>query len=137
MQIEVGKTYLDEAGNKVTIIHDTGIGVFPYVGTTSHSTRLYNNEGTNTNFMDAIHNLVKEYSPYADWPMDCPVRVRYKRCDDWVHRHFAGINQKGQPMAWDKGLTSHTSAPYHKSPWNHIERVDEIYNHEYAMQEIS
>jgi hypothetical protein len=126
MQIEVGKTYLDKAGNKVTIVHNTHTGIFHYVGTTPVATRLFSHKGKTYHSLDDLHDLVKEYSPYADWPMDCPVRVRHGDSFNWTHRHFAGTNKNGQPCAWDNGLTSHTAAPYHKSHWNHIERVDNI-----------
>lgn len=52
--------------------------------------------------------LVEEYTKAeVDWskvPIDTPVLVRYG--NRWLKRHFAGVDDNGQPTAWDLGVTS-------------------------------
>lgn len=52
--------------------------------------------------------LVSEYEePKVDWskvPIDTPVLVRYG--NRWLRRHFAGVDDNGQPTAWNLGVTS-------------------------------
>lgn len=52
--------------------------------------------------------LVSEYKePEIDWskvPIDTPVLVRHG--DRWLKRHFAGVDDNGQPTAWNLGVTS-------------------------------
>lgn len=52
--------------------------------------------------------LVSEYKkPKVDWrniPIDTPVLVRHG--DRWLKRHFAGVDDNGQPTAWNLGVTS-------------------------------
>lgn len=45
--------------------------------------------------------------PEVDWtkvPIDTPVLVRYG--NRWLKRHFAGVDDNGQPTAWNLGVTS-------------------------------
>lgn len=50
----------------------------------------------------------EEYKePEVDWtkvPIDTPVLVRYG--NRWLKRHFAGVDDNGQPTAWNLGVTS-------------------------------
>lgn len=52
--------------------------------------------------------LVEEYTKAeVDWskvPIDTPVLVRYG--NRWLKRHFAGVDDNGQPTAWNLGVTS-------------------------------
>lgn len=52
--------------------------------------------------------LVAEYKePEIDWskvPIDTPVLVRHG--NKWLKRHFAGVDDNGQPTAWNLGVTS-------------------------------
>lgn len=50
----------------------------------------------------------EEYKePEVDWtkvPIDTPVLVRHGNW--WLKRHFAGVDNNGQPTAWNLGVTS-------------------------------
>ena len=50
----------------------------------------------------------EEYKePEVDWtkvPIDTPVLVRHG--NRWLKRHFAGVDDNGQPTAWNLGVTS-------------------------------
>lgn len=65
------------------------------------------NDGTNCD-VNAFKWLVAEYKePEIDWskvPIDTPVLVRYG--NRWLKRHFAGVDDNGQPTAWNLGVTS-------------------------------
>lgn len=58
--------------------------------------------------INRIKWLVAEYNePEIDWskvPIDTPVLVRYG--NRWLKRHFAGVDDNGQPTAWNLGVTS-------------------------------
>lgn len=49
----------------------------------------------------------EEYKDDVDWskvPIDTPVLVR--QGNKWLKRHFAGVDDNGQPTAWNLGVTS-------------------------------
>jgi len=60
-----------------------------------------------------------EVSPYADIPIDAKVLV-WNGKGDKIKRHFAGISDTGNPMAFDSGTTSFTS-PCNPSTWCNCE----------------
>lgn len=58
--------------------------------------------------LSSVRWLFAEYTePEVDWtkvPIDTPVLVRHG--DRWLKRHFAGVDDNGQPTAWNLGVTS-------------------------------
>ena len=54
---------------------------------------------------------VKEANPYKDFKIDEPVMVRNADniWNPWRPHHFAGVNEKGEALAWRGGCTSWTA----------------------------
>lgn len=65
---------------------------------------------------------------YATWEVDKLVYVRDSNMVPWVPRHFACLNQKGNPCVWLKGRTSLTTDNY--GTWAYI--TDDIGDDEFS-----
>lgn len=57
--------------------------------------------------------LLEEHKePEVDWasvPIDTPILIRDSDFEKWEKRHFAGVNEAGNVLAWLDGRTSFTS----------------------------
>jgi hypothetical protein len=62
---------------------------------------------------------------YDDWKIDDPIWVWNDRQEAWpIARHFAGVNENGQVLAWRSGATSHSAYKYSPLPWPHASKTD-------------
>lgn len=53
----------------------------------------------------AGNDYLVEVSPYADWKIDDKIEVSADG-EEWVKRHFAGIDNDGNCLCYNNGLTS-------------------------------
>ncbi len=66
---------------------------------------------------------IEEVSPYADWPMDAKIRV-WDDCHLTKKKaHFAGIDERGDPLTWVGGATSWTETV--TISWDHAELAED------------
>jgi hypothetical protein len=79
---------------------------FEYVGENSKIKFRVGND-TYTVYANRFYeaNIIKEISPYANWPIDAKVLV-WGENKNKNKRYFAGIHEDGRPMAWIGGATS-------------------------------
>lgn len=128
MKISKDKKYTLRNGLPV-IIHDivdgdvigsvmTSIGRRAFVW--SEETGMFNGDAHNS-----CNGLV-EISPYADFKIDDKVLVWEVNTSSKSKRHFAGISEDGNPMAWSDGQTSFTSDL--KTEWDHCIKYEEQEN---------
>lgn len=110
--IEPGE-YVTRSGYKA-VVTVTGLrGVYAVHGyivrEESDSPERWTDEGRFYSSTETPEDLVGRWNPYAGVAIDTPVWVRndLPNCI-WVPRHFAGVKD-GKPLAWAKGLTSHTA----------------------------
>ena len=64
-------------------------------------------------------DLLEGVEPEIDWSkvaIDTPVWCRWT--GDWHKRHFAGLDNYGNPVAWVNGFTSHTTS--FKDSWTEM-----------------
>lgn len=67
----------------------------------------------------------KEPSPYEGWEIDDKIEVSSDGLA-WNKRHFAGISEKGKPLAWVAGRTSWSSeCDDDKAEWGYARKVEE------------
>ena len=63
-----------------------------------------------------------EVTPYDHIKIDDPVLVYDSLKGEKHKRHFAGVNEKGQPLTWCEGRTSFTTND--NIEWNYCEKVE-------------
>jgi len=129
MKIELGKTYLTRASNKVRIIctdrkSEIGAVVVGLVADgKSESMYTYypdgNYFGENGN---SSYDLVKEYSFWNDVKIDTKILVRDYESDEWIPAYFAGYN-KGFIQSFPYGATSWSSRK-NKTNWKYAKLVE-------------
>jgi hypothetical protein len=61
--------------------------------------------------------------PYKDWKIDDPVWVWTDAVKAPKARHFAGLDENGQPLVWRHGTTSHSTNEYDPISWPHISKT--------------
>jgi hypothetical protein len=69
----------------------------------------WDTEGFYKNDKEEHVNDLIEVSPYADFKIDDKVLVWDKGQKDKYKRHFTGIDDKGNALAWSRGNTSFTA----------------------------
>jgi len=74
----------------------------------------------------------KEYRIWDHILKDTPIWVRSSENDCWLPRHFSGqVNEYGDPLMFEKGLTSFTNSSGKLECWNYYklnEKVESIKN---------
>ena len=126
LKLETGKTYIDADGRKGRIIcTDRASKDVPCVGLVvwdGHEViSNYEKDGTGTNNCD----LVREYDPLGELPVDTPVWVRDDPDGEWKPRHYAGYkNEYGRYVAFMDGKTSHSSGDGLKIGWGYMTNVN-------------
>lgn len=106
--------YITRSGLKAVVTAVGLRGGYPVHGyivwEESDSSEVWTGEGRyHSDQLPSDLDLVGRWNPYAGVAIDTPVWVRndLPNCI-WVPRHFAGVKD-GKPLAWAKGLTSHTA----------------------------
>lgn len=66
----------------------------------------------------------------TDWSkvaIDTPILVKDYEHDNWLVRHFAGLNKLGKVYAWNDGKTSYTvkNKEIEKIPWNQAKLLND------------
>ena len=84
--------------------------------------RFHTSEGCISNFKQSSSHDLIEVSPYEDFKIDDKVIV-WNTNELKKKRHFAGVNDEGQPMAWYEGKTSFTAEGKLYS-WDHCEKYE-------------
>lgn len=129
--IDMSKTYKTRGGFPVRILctdyrnsrGDTVIGI---VRNPDGSQLLFtwrSNGSYLAGESDSNFDLV-EASSYADWPIDAPIWVR-DFCD-WYPRHFAGVDDGGNPLSWMNGQTSFTNRDRETIAWKEARLASEF-----------
>lgn len=62
-----------------------------------------------------------EIGPYDDFKIDEKVMVSHGGIA-WFKRHFAGVDEDGQPTAFDNGSTRWSKPDYDPTRWNYCRR---------------
>lgn len=111
LKLEAGKTYIGVDGRKVriTCTDMKGEGA-PCGGLVDcglyEAIYSYGKDGAGLNSSD----LVREYDPLEELPVDTPVWVRDYPEEEWNPRHYAGYkDERGRYVAFFDGKTSHSS----------------------------
>ena len=130
LKLETGKTYIDADGRKVRIICtdmvvDRVMEGVPCVGLVDwglyEAIYSYGKDGAGLNSPD----LVSEYDPLEELPVDTPVWVRDEPAGVWKPRHYAGHkNEHGQYVAFMDGKTSHSNGGDPMMAWNYMTNVN-------------
>ena len=126
LKLETGKTYIDADGRKVRIIcTDRASKDVPCVGMVDwgwyEAIDSYGKDGAGLTSSD----LVREYDPLEELPVDTPVWVRDDPDGEWKPRHYAGYkNEHGQYVAFMDGKTSHSSEYGLTAPWDCMTNVN-------------
>ncbi len=125
--IDMTKPYKTRDGRPVRLLcTDNTSLVYPVVGVVDDVPQMWTAGGRFFSERESEFDLV-EVSPYADWPIDAPIWVRdYSDCQ-WLPRHFAGVDDRGTPLAWDSGCTSFSNEPGDAPiPWAHARLASEF-----------
>lgn len=126
LKLETGKTYIGVDGRKVRIIctdmKGEGAPCVGLVDWDGHEvTSSYEKDGTGTNNCD----LVREYDPLEELPVDTPVWVRDDLDGEWKPRHYAGYkDERGRYVAFMDGKTSHSQGGDPMMAWDHMTNVN-------------
>lgn len=115
LKLETGKTYIDAEGRKVRIVctdrkHRDGYSCMGLVKTgyqDHENVWNYKHDGYGNGTGE---DLIREYDPLEDLPVDTPVWVRDYPEEKWNPRHYAGYkDEHGKYAAFKDGKTSHSN----------------------------
>lgn len=126
LKLEVGKVYINADGRKVRIICTDrtaeGAPCVGLVGWDGHEViRSYGKDGTGLTSCD----LVREFDPLGELPVDTPVWVRDDPDGEWKPRHYAGYkDERGRYVAFIDGKTSHSDEGGPKIGWTYMTNVN-------------
>ena len=126
LKLEAGKTYIGVDGRKVRIIcTDRASKDVPCVGLVDwgwyEAIDSYGKDGAGLTSSD----LVREYDPLEELPVDTPVWVRDDPDGEWKPRHYAGYkNECGRYVAFMDGKTSHSSGDGLTIVWDYMTNVN-------------
>ena len=126
LKLETGKTYIDADGRKVRIIcTDRASKDVPCVGLVDwglyEAIDSYGKDGAGLTSSD----LVSEYDPLEELPVDTPVWVRDDPYGEWKPRHYAGYkDEHGRYVAFMDGKTSHSNGGDPMMAWNYMTNVN-------------
>ena len=130
LKLETGKTYIDADGRKVRIICtdrvvDRVMERVPCVGLVDwgwyEAIDSYGKDGAGLTSSD----LVREYDPLEELPVDTPVWVRDEPAGEWKALHYAGYkDERGRYMTFMDGKTSHSNEYGLTAPWDCMTNVN-------------
>jgi len=125
MKISMNKKYRTRDGRDVEILKvDAGLkGDLDIIAIVNGDIYTYYSDGKYGLGGELPLDLI-EVSPYEDFEIDEPVMVSDFDCLFWNKRYFAGINDRGKPMAWSNGKTSWLSNG-EKRTWSYCRRPTE------------
>lgn len=126
LKLEAGKTYIDADGRKVRIIYTdrTGMGA-PCLGLVDLDGQEAINSYGKNGAGDINCDLVREYDPLEELPVDAPVWVRDYPGEKWNPRHYAGYkDERGRYVAFRDGKTSHSTECYPTIGWTYMTNVN-------------
>lgn len=129
--IEINKKYRNRVGETVRIIcvdrddpEHPVIGLMRLSKDNDEVISTYTKDGFYFSANDPCeYDLVEVSSPWTEFVVDEPVLVRNEEREEWVRRHFAGV-ENGLPCCWDNGLTSWTSKHQEKFSWDYCIRPE-------------
>jgi hypothetical protein len=132
IKFEVGKIYIIRGGFKARVIFIEAMHDQPVIALTLKPPRdrekaehysadgsyLFNGETTE-------YDIVAEWNPWLEVPVDTKIRVKENSNGRWEHRHFAEWDPVIEKVrAWDWGRTSHTSVDSSTAAWTYAEIVE-------------
>lgn len=126
LKLEAGKTYIDADGRKVRILYtDMPVEGAPCAGLVDWDGHMtlngYEKDGTGL----ANCDLVREYDPLEELPVDAPVWVRDDLDGEWKPRHYAGYkDERGRYVAFMDGKTSHSHGGDPTMVWDCMTNVN-------------
>jgi len=117
MKLELGKTYITRAGEKVRIIctdrksksGTMAIGLVAVDGKNETIYTYYSNGKVGLGNVVSNYDLVKEYSPWDNVKIDTKILIRDNENDKWQRAYFAGY-KNGEVYAFIYGGTSYSQA---------------------------
>jgi hypothetical protein len=130
LKLEVGKLYITRAGSRARVIAIDAKSEQPVValviqpGGDYEFVEQYSLDGMYLIDETSDNDIICEWVPWVDVPVDTKIRVKNHIQDNWLPRHFAKWNPVDRVvMAWDLGATSHSARPERISAWRIAEIV--------------
>jgi hypothetical protein len=132
IKFEVGKIYIIRGGFKARVIFIEAMHDQPVIALVLDSPEdgeeatHYNADGRYLfNGETTEYDIVAEWNPWLEVPVDTKIRVKENSNGRWEHRHFAEWDPVIEKVrAWDWGRTSHTSVDSSTAAWTYAEIVE-------------
>jgi len=129
MKLELGKTYITRAGEKVRIIctdrksksGTMAIGLVAVDGKNETIYTYYSNGKVGLGNVVSNYDLVEEYSFWNDIKIDTKILVRDDEDEEWHRTYFAGY-EYGKVLAFVNGGTSWNKKD--KLEWNYAKLAE-------------